>query len=86
MPAFIVPERSQRILLTSIDLDTVAPPGSAVRVIERVGGLPGDTSEIEAQREKDFLLREAENASMDDKSDSGSLEPLQVSCVAPFRF
>ena len=47
MPAFMVPERSQRILLTEIDLDIVAPPGSAVRIIdELVESL--DTSEIEA--------------------------------------
>jgi transposase len=47
MPAFMVPERSQRILLTEIDLDVVAPPGSAVRIIdELVESL--DTSEIEA--------------------------------------
>ena len=46
MPAFMVPERSQRILLTEIDLDTIAPPGSAVRIIdELVDSL--DTSEIE---------------------------------------
>jgi len=46
MPAFIVPERSQRILLTEVDLDTVAPPGSAVRIIdELVDSL--DTSVIE---------------------------------------
>jgi transposase len=48
MPAFMVPERSQRILLTEIELDIVAPPGSAVRIIdELVESL--DTSEIEAQ-------------------------------------
>jgi len=48
MPAFMVPERTQRILLTEIDLDTIAPPGSAVRIIdELVDSL--DTSEIEAQ-------------------------------------
>ena len=46
MPAFMVPERSQRILLTEIDLDTIAPPGSAVRIIdELVDSL--DTLEIE---------------------------------------
>jgi transposase len=46
MTAFMVPERSQRILLTEIDLDTIAPPGSAVRIIdELVDSL--DTSEIE---------------------------------------
>jgi len=46
MPAFMMPERSQRILLTEIDLDTIAPPGSAVRIIdELVNSL--DTSEIE---------------------------------------
>jgi transposase len=43
----MVPERSQRILLTEIDLDSIAPPGSAVQVIdELVESL--DTSEIEA--------------------------------------
>jgi len=48
MPAFMVPERSQRILLTEIDLDTIAPPGSAVRIIdELVDSL--DTCKIEAQ-------------------------------------
>jgi len=47
MPAFVVPQRSQRILLTEVDLDTVAPPGSAVRIIdELVDAL--DTSAIEA--------------------------------------
>jgi transposase len=47
MPAFMVPERSQRILLTEVDLDAVAPPGSAVRIIdELVDSL--DTSAIEA--------------------------------------
>lgn len=47
MPAFRVPERSQRILLTEIELDTIAPPGSAVRIIdELVDAL--DTSAIEA--------------------------------------
>lgn len=52
MPAFMVPVRSQRILLTEIDLDTVAPPGSAVRIIdELVDSL--DTSKIEAQYDVD---------------------------------
>jgi transposase len=47
MPAFMVPERSQRILLTEVDLDTIAPPGSAVRIIdELVDSL--DTTAIEA--------------------------------------
>jgi transposase len=47
MPAFMLPERSQRILLTEVDLDIVAPPGSAVRIIdELVESL--DTSKIEA--------------------------------------
>jgi transposase len=47
MPAFMVPERSQRILLTEVDLDSVAPPGSAVRTIDDlVDSL--DTSAIEA--------------------------------------
>jgi hypothetical protein len=49
MPAFMVPERSQRILLTEIDLDIAALPGSAVRIIdELVESL--DTSEIEARK------------------------------------
>jgi len=47
MPAFIVPNRSQQILLTEVSLDTVAPPGSAVRIInDLVDSL--DTSAIEA--------------------------------------
>jgi ERCC4-related helicase len=36
MAAFMLPERSQRILLTEIDLDLVAAPGSAVRIIDEV--------------------------------------------------
>lgn len=52
MPAFMIPERSQRILLTEVDLDSVAPPGSAVRIIdELVDSL--DTSKIEAQYDVD---------------------------------
>jgi transposase len=47
MPAFVIPERSQRILLTEVDLDTVAPPGSAVRVIDDLVDFL-DTSAIEA--------------------------------------
>ena len=48
MPAFIVPNRSQQILLTEVSLDTVAPPGSAVSIInELIDSL--DTSAIEAQ-------------------------------------
>jgi len=48
MPAFIVPNRSQQILLTEVSLDTVAPPGSAVSIInDLIDSL--DTSAIEAQ-------------------------------------
>ena len=48
MPAFIVPNRSQQILLTEVSLDTVAPPGSAVSIINNlVDSL--DTSAVEAQ-------------------------------------
>ena len=47
MPAFIEPNRSQQILLTEVSLDSVAPPGSAVRIInDLVDTL--DTSAIEA--------------------------------------
>jgi len=47
MPAFIEPNRSQQILLTEISLDTVAPPGSAVSIInDLVDSL--DTAPIEA--------------------------------------
>ena len=48
MPAFIVPNRSQQILLTEVSLDTVTPPGSAVNIInDLVDSL--DTSAVEAQ-------------------------------------
>ena len=47
MPAFIEPNRSQQILLTEVSLDTLAPPGSAVRIInDLLDSL--DTSAIEA--------------------------------------
>jgi transposase len=47
MPAFMLPNREQLILLTQIDLATVAPVGSAVYIIdELVESL--DTSSIEA--------------------------------------
>lgn len=47
MPAFLYPNRSQKLLLTQIDLDSAAPEGSAVRIIdELVDRL--DTSAIEA--------------------------------------
>ena len=47
MPAFIIPNRSQQILLTEVSLDTVAPPGSAVRIINDLVD-SYDTSTIEA--------------------------------------
>ena len=34
MPAFLIPNRSQMLLLTQVDLSTVAPEGSAVRIID----------------------------------------------------
>ncbi|MGA2479875.1 MAG: hypothetical protein ABSG63_14075 [Spirochaetia bacterium] len=34
MPAFLIPNRSQMLLLTQVDLSTAAPEGSAVRIID----------------------------------------------------
>jgi len=34
MPAFLIPNRSQMLLLTQVDLSTVAAEGSAVRIID----------------------------------------------------
>jgi transposase len=34
MPAFLIPNRSQMLLLTQVDLSTVAPEGSAVHIID----------------------------------------------------
>ena len=34
MPAFLIPNRSQMLLLTQVDLSTVALEGSAVRIID----------------------------------------------------
>ena len=36
MPAFIIPNRSQMLLLTQVDLSTVAPEGSVVRLINEM--------------------------------------------------
>ena len=47
MSTFIVPNRSQKLLLTEIDLDSAAPEGSAVRMINDVVDSL-DTSVIEA--------------------------------------
>jgi transposase len=50
MPAFIIPNRSQMLLLTQVDLSTVAPEGSAVYLInDLVDSL--DTHEIEESYE-----------------------------------
>lgn len=46
MRFFIVPDRKQKLLLTEIDLDTVAPLGSALRYIDELVDM-FDTSEIE---------------------------------------
>ncbi len=52
MPAFLIPNRSQMLLLTQIDLSTVAPEGSAVHIInELVDSL--DTHAIEESYEVD---------------------------------
>lgn len=48
MPQFLVPDRKQLVLLTQVDLSSVASPGSAVAIIdEMVEAL--DTCEIESQ-------------------------------------
>ncbi len=36
MPAFLVPNRAQMLLLTEVDLSTVAPEGSAVHIIDEL--------------------------------------------------
>ena len=46
MPAFIIPNRSQMLLLTQVDLSTVAPEGSVVRLINEIVDLL-DTRAIE---------------------------------------
>jgi Transposase and inactivated derivatives len=52
MPAFIIPNRSQMLLLTQVDLSTVAPEGSAVAIInDLVDSL--DTRAIEESYEVD---------------------------------
>jgi len=52
MPAFLIPNRSQMLLLTQVDLSTVAPEGSAVYIInELVDSL--DTRAIEESYEVD---------------------------------
>ena len=52
MPAFLIPNRSQMLLLTQVDLSTVAPEGSAVRIIDDlVDSL--DTRAIEESYEVD---------------------------------
>jgi transposase len=48
MPAFVIPNRSQRLLLTQFDLESAAPEGSVVRLInDLVDSL--DTSAIESE-------------------------------------
>jgi transposase len=47
MRSFIVPNRKQRLLLTEIDLDSIAPVGSALRYIDELVEML-DTSAIEA--------------------------------------
>jgi transposase len=44
--SFIVPDRKQKLLLTEVDLDTIAPLGSALRYIDELVDM-FDTSEIE---------------------------------------
>ncbi len=52
MPAFLIPNRSQMLLLTQVDLSTVAPAGSAVNIInDLVDSL--DTRAIEESYEVD---------------------------------
>jgi transposase len=52
MPAFLIPNRSQMLLLTQVDLSTVAPEGSAVHIInDLVDSL--DTRAIEESYEVD---------------------------------
>ncbi len=52
MPAFLIPNRSQMLLLTQVDLSTVAPEGSAVHIInDLVDSL--DTHAIEESYEVD---------------------------------
>jgi transposase len=50
MPAFILPNRSQMLLLTQVDLSSVAPEGSAVRLIDDLVDCL-DTSGIERSYE-----------------------------------
>jgi len=44
--SFIIPDRKQKLLLTEVDLDTVAPLGSVLRYIDELVEML-DTSEIE---------------------------------------
>ena len=46
MRSFIVPNRKQKLLLTEIDLDSIAPVGSALRYIDELVEML-DTSAIE---------------------------------------
>ena len=46
MRAFITPNRKQKLLLTEVDLDSIAPLGSALRYIDELVEML-DTSEIE---------------------------------------
>ena len=46
MRSFIIPDRKQKLLLTEVDLDTVAPLGSVLRYIDELVEML-DTSEIE---------------------------------------
>lgn len=52
MRSFIVPDRKQKLLLTEVDLDAIAPLGSALRYIDELVDM-FDTSEIEKSYDLD---------------------------------